>query len=278
MKYKLEATIPSGPYGNLKPSFEITELQQESEVMETLARLWNTYGDKPMQSKTSSGGVKITTFTGEEVMWNEATHKYTDLDGKVLLSGSKYAAEHSPAFPKEAVMKKASDSWDVPVADIDDIWSRKGDASLDLGNAVHKAMELYHLHHGTGAKIMENSKAEENYALPKQPYLKRLVLDFIEKFGADAYSEVVVSDTANGMAGTIDRLSVVDAERKICVVGDYKSNTEIKKPKLLEYQKQLSYYAHILINHGWTVQHLELFKLDDEEKWERIEMEVLDLE
>jgi len=282
MKYKIEATIPSTQYGNIRPTFEVTELQTKEEVMTELAELWNTYGDKPMQVKKGvpsvNSAVKITSFTGEDVFWDELNHKYTDLDGETLLSGSKYASQNSPVFPKAVILNKTSAKWKVSESIIEDIWSRKGDASLDLGNAVHKALELYHIHHQAGLIIQEASEAEDNYALPKQPFLRRLVIDFVEKFGDTAYSEVVVTDVKNGRAGTIDRLLMIDEDKKICRVQDYKSNTEIKKPKLLEYQKQLSFYAHILINHGWTVEGLDLFKLNTDEKWEKVELEVLDLE
>jgi len=277
MDYKIEATIPSGQYGNIRPTFTIESSDDERVAMETLASLWNRYGDKPMQDK-AVGGVKITSFTDEEVIWNEDKHIYTDLSGKVLLSGSKYAAMNSPVFPKDMILPKTSAKWGVSEENIEDMWSRKGGASLDLGNAVHKALEMYHLHHVEGKKIMEVTESDENYALPKQPYLKRLVLDFVDKFGDTALSEVVVTDVANGMAGTIDRLFIVDEAKMVCRVQDYKSNTEIKKPKMLEYQKQLSFYAHILINNGWTVEGLDLFKLDADELWEKVEMEVLELE
>jgi len=277
MKYKIEATIPSTQYGNIRPTFEVTELNQQDEVIEELSKLWNRFGDKPMQDR-SLGGETITTFTGEKVIWNESTHTYTDMAGKVLLSGSKYASQHSPAFPKDIILPKTAAKWGVAEELISDMWDIKGSASLDLGNAVHKALEMYHLYHVDGAHIQEVTKADANYALPKQPYLKRLVLDFVEKFGDTAMSEVVVSDVENGMAGTIDRLLIVDEAKKVCRVQDYKSNTEIKKPKMLEYQKQLSYYSHILINHGWEVQGMDLFYLDEDELWLKEELEVLELE
>ena len=280
MQYEIEATIPVAQYGNFKPKFIIENEEDEKIALERIASLWDTYGEKPLSKATVSkaDAVKLLTFTGEDVMWSEETHTYTDMKGKVLLSGSKYAGKNSPKFPKDIVLPKMAAKTGVDAATIDSMWGMKGSMSLDIGNAMHKALEMFHLYGEDGAKIQEANGDDENYALPKQPYLRRSVIDFLEKFGADALSEVIVSDVENGMAGTIDRLEVIDSDKNICRVGDYKSNTEIKKPKMLEYQKQLSFYAHILINKGWTVEGLDLYHLDKEEKWVKVEMEVLDLE
>ena len=114
--------------------------------------------------------------------------------------------------------------------------------------------------------------------LPKNAYLRQVVDGFISQFGTSALPETVVSDVKNGRAGTIDRLEIIDAESKVCRVGDYKTNIELDKKKLLKYQKQLSFYAHILMAHGWTVTALDIFHLDHNDGWSKIELDVLDLE
>lgn len=283
--YKIEATIPTTQYGNLRPTFEVGSKEEEAEAFDSLKAMWERFGDKPLVDKvtplTSETNVKpltITTFTGEKVLWFEAEHKYTTPEGKVFLSGSKYAAQHSPAFPKDIILPKTAAKWGVKESELDSIWSAKGDISLDLGNAVHKALELYHNHGVAGAEIEETTKSDKNYALHGQAYLSNIVSSFVEQFGSDAMSEVIVSDTKNLRAGTIDRLEIVDEANKVCRVGDYKTNAELKSAKKLEYQKQLSFYAHILISHGWTVQGLDLYHLDQTKGWVKIEMDVLDLE
>lgn len=285
MKYKIEATIPTTQYGNLRPTFEVETPEEEESALESLKRLWERFGENPLVDSMVKIGVpaqeqavKITTFTGEEVYWNESTHTYTDMDGKVFLSGSKYAKLHSPKFPKDIILPKTATKWGMKPEELDGIWSAKGDISLDFGNAVHKALELYHNHYVVGEKIQEISEGKVNYALHGNVVLKGIVESFVEQFGADALSEVVVSDTKNLRAGTIDRLEILDEAKKVCRVGDYKTNAEIKKPKLLEYQKQLSFYAHILIEKGWTVEGLDLYHLKDGTEWVKTELEVLDLE
>jgi RecB family exonuclease len=78
------------------------------------------------------------------------------------------------------------------------------------------------------------------------------------------------------MAGTIDRLAITGDKK--CRVGDYKTNNEMDAKKLLKYQKQLSYYAHILMNKGWTVEGLDIYYLNAEDGWSVETLTVLELE
>lgn len=275
MKYKLEATVPVVQYGNIKPVFEIESESDEAEVLTTLQRLWNRFGESPLKDKSGSG-VEVQTFTGETILWNEETHTYTDHDGNVLLSGSKYADQHSPKFDMDVMLPKTAKSWDVNEKTLSAIWKENGDLSNHWGSAIHKALEIYHKYSEVGSKIQEKKEMEENYILPKNKFLRGIVTEFVEKFGANALSEVVVSDVKNKMAGTIDRLELVaDNTYRI---GDYKTNAEMDSKKKLKYQKQLSFYAHILINKGFNVQGLDLYYLDQENGWVKDELEILPLE
>lgn len=284
MKIKIEATIPTTQYGNIRPTFEIESEDEGEEALKALKKLWERFGENTLLDKAVLGvpeggtSVQLTTFTDEDVMWNETTHTYTDMKGNVLLSGSKYAKLHSPQFPRDIILPKTAKKWGVSEAELGGIWKAKGDVSLDFGNAIHKALELYHNSVQVGDTIQASTKSETNYALHGHPVLAGIVTDFVDKFGADALSEVIVSDTKNKRAGTIDRLEVLDKEKMVCRVGDYKTNAELKSPKKLEYQKQLSFYAHILIAKGWTVEGLDLYHLNEKDGWVKIEMEVLDLE
>lgn len=282
-KYKIEATIPTTQYGNLRPTFEVESPAEEEAALATLKSLWQRFGESPLKDKgggteVKSTGIQVTSYTGELLMWNEATHTYTDMAGNVLLSGSRYADMHSPKFDLEMMLPKTANAWEVDKEDLRGIWKMNGDISMNWGSAIHQALEVYHKYHRVGKNIQDKKQLNDNYILPKQPHLRKVVTEFIELYGADAESEVLISDIKNGMAGTIDRLEIVDFETKVCRIGDYKTNAEMDKKKLLKYQKQLSFYAHILINHGWTVQGLDLYYLNTEEGWECVEMEVLDLE
>lgn len=275
MKYTIEATIPVVQYGNLKPVIEVESPEDEALAVDTIKRLWQRFGETPMKDKTD-GGVKVTTFTGEEILWNESSHTYTDLKGNVLLSGSKYADMHSPKFDMDMMLPKTASSWGVDEKDLKDVWKFTGDISTSYGTAIHKALELYHLYHEIGKKIQDKKELEVNYILPKNKYLRDIVTNFIKEFGSNAKVEVLVSDVANKMAGTIDRLEIV--EGNVVRVGDYKTNAELDSKKLLKYQKQLSFYAHILNNKGFKVQGLDLFHLNQDDGWVRTQLEVLPLE
>lgn len=282
--YKIEATIPTTQYGNIRPVFEVESPEQEEEVLGTLKRLWSRFGETPLKDKqavdtTATGSVvPVETFTGETVMWDEANHIYRDMKGNVLLSGSKYADQHSPKFDKGIILPKTAKKWGVDEKDLDTIWSWRGDMANTFGSAIHRALELVHKYNHVGKTIQDNEGLEDNYVLPKNAYLRQVVDSFVSQFGTSALPETVVSDVNNGRAGTVDRLEIIDAESKVCRVGDYKTNIELDKKKLLKYQKQLSFYAHILMAHGWTVTGLDIFHLDHNDGWSKIELDVLDLE
>lgn len=275
MRYHIEATIPTQQYGNLKPMIEVENIEEESEAVDTIKRLWDRFGEAPLKDK-SGGGVLIDTFTGEQVYFNEETHTYTDLKGNVLMSGSQYANEHSPKFDMEMLLPKTAKAWGVDEAELKEVWKMNGDISNHWGSAIHGALELAHKHYNLGESVKQNKELEHNYVLPKNIFLRNLVEDFIKKFGLNAYVEVVVSDVDNKMVGTVDRLEIIDDTT--VRIGDYKTNNEMDKKKLLKYQKQMSFYAHALKNKGYEVRGLDLYYLDQENGWEKTELEVLPLE
>lgn len=277
MKYTLKATIGLPNYSNLQPEIELEgdDINQLHAVaMEHINGLWARHSDSPLKDN-SGGGVKLTTFTGEEVLYDELQHSYFDLDGNKLLSGSYYAGKQSPPFNKDGALIGSSKKFGVDKEELGAVWDLLGDVSRHYGNAIHSALELYHNHSELGEKVAKGKDEEFNYALSKIPHIKDCVESFVNKFGTDAMMEVLVSDVKNKMAGRIDRLVILDKEKKLCRVGDFKTNYNLTDKKLLEYQHQLSFYAHILINHGWTVQGIDIYHYSDE--WKLIELEVLEL-
>lgn len=275
MKIKLEATIPTTQYGNLRPVFELENEDEQEQAVTALAKLWGRFGESPLKDK-QSGGVEVKTFTGETIIYNNEAHTYTDLEGNVMLSGSGYANKHSPRFDLEMMLPKTAKAWGASEEDLRSIWKFNGDIANQWGSAVHSALELYQKHHKTGEQIQKQKDMELNYVLPKNSYLRKVVLEFVELAGADALCEVLVSDVKNKMAGTIDRL-VITGEKK-CRVGDYKTNNEMDNKKKLKYQKQLSFYAHILMNKGWDVEGLDLYYLNSNDGWSVEVLPILPLE
>ena len=279
IKYTLKATIPVTSYGNICPEIElegedINELHRQAS--EHIENIWKRYGERPLPEKSMSGMEKRKTFTGEEILYNTTTHSYTDLDGNVLLSGSKYAESVSQKFDIEAILPKTAKSWKVDEKALGAWWKVNGEITSLYGNAIHKALEAIHMYSQMGATIAELKEMVDNYCLPKIPHLKEAVKHFVDLFGLDAEVEVLISDVANKRAGQIDRLQILDKKNKICRIGDYKVNFEMDDKKLKKHQAQLSFYAKILSNFGWTVAGLDIFHFTD--KWEKIELEVLEVE
>ena len=279
MKYTLKATIPCGQFSNLQPEIElegedINELHAKAEAH--IQSVWDKFGERPLVSKTANG-TKFVTFTGETVLYNDELHKYFSEDGRPLLSGSAYAATKVPQFNKEMLLPKTANAWAVEEKALGELWDMNGLLSTQYGSAVHTALEIYHRFSKMGAKINElKPELEFNYALPKIPYLRDIVVEFVDKFGAEAEVEVLVSDVKNLRAGRMDRLQVLDAAKKVCRIGDYKTNFELKKDSLTQYQHQLSFYADILKNAGWTVEGLDLYHFS--EGWTKHELEVLPIQ
>lgn len=286
MQYTLKATIPCGQYANLAP--EIT-LEGKSipalhkKAMEEVQKIWDEYGTVPLKKNTNkptTEGVVFEeklSFTGEKVLWSEYLHEYRSLDQVVLTSGSKYAALTEKPFNSELLSEKSGKAWGVDKDALANLWKMNGKIATDYGTAVHQALETYMVHHELGAKVQEVKGLEYNYALPKNVYLRNAVLSFVEMFGTFDQAEVFVTDVNNRMAGQIDGLNIIDLEKKICNLGDYKTNFEMKKPKLKGYQKQMNFYRTALENKGWTVEKMEVYHYDGE-KWHLYPMDREDID
>ncbi len=218
----------------------------------------------------------INTFTGETIIYDDSIHAYSSLDGQKLLGASAYAKRFSKPFPKESIINKLSKSWDMPAEEIEHLWSLNGEISNSYGTAIHTAMELWFRYNKKGQHIAGLKDLEHNYALPKNVYLRDIVLDFVATFGEIvATPEATLSCVAKGMAGRAD--AIVHTGEKTCRVGDWKTNNEMSPDKLVGYQHQLSYYADMLKSAGWTVEGLDIY-YHDGKKWEIIPMEVLPIE
>ena len=218
----------------------------------------------------------VTTFTGETIVYDDSRHTYHTTDGVRLLGASPYSKKFTKPFPKEAIISKLVKPWDMTAQEIDHLWSLTGDISNHYGTAIHTAMELWFRYNKKGAAIQKAKGLEYNYALPKNVYLREIVLSFVETFGElNLTPEVTLSAVEKGMAGRADGVHILGERR--CRVPDYKTNNDMTDDKLLGYQHQLSFYADMLTHHGWTVEGLDIY-YHDGEKWERMELEVLPVE
>tara|TARA_R100001086_G_C11848217_1_gene261013 strand:+ start:3525 stop:4328 length:804 start_codon:yes stop_codon:yes gene_type:complete len=240
MKYTIEATIPTQQYGNIRPVFEVDE--NESEVLDKLENLWSTFGESPLKKRADYGEL-LKTFTGEEVYYNDDTHKYYDVDGNLLLSGSQYAKQFAKPFDQDAVSKAVSNKTGEPQDVILKKWSLGAAIANNYGTAVHDAVEFMLM----GGDI-------EKVPLIVRDTVSRLH-GYVDSMSANKtmvpVTEVIISDVSTKKVGRVDCLLVDDVkEPKNFIILDYKTNRELKNDKLKVYTKQLEYYRDTLTAHG----------------------------
>lgn len=268
IKYKLSATVPVVQYGNLIPEIELegTNLDKLHEkAMDHMQQIWDQYSEKPLKKRDEQAeveGIKfeeILSFTGEKILWSDYLHEYRALDGTVLTSGSTYAALTEKPFNSELLSEKSGNAWGVDKTQLADLWKMNGKIATDYGTTLHQCLETYMKHHELGAVVQEKKNLPYNYALPKNEYLRYVVTKFVNLFGTFEVAEAMISDVKNRMAGQIDGVRIVDLNKKICSLGDYKTNFEMKKSKLVTYSKQLNFYRTALENRGWTVEGMEIY-------------------
>lgn len=163
----------------------------------------------------------IDTFTGETIIYDDAKHHYYSLDGRKLLGASTYAKDFGDTFNKDAILPRLARQWEMPEEHLDHIWSINAEISNSYGTAIHAAMELWFRYHKDGARISSLKGNEHNYCLPKNVYLRDIVLDFVSTFGElDGVPEATLSNTKKGMAGRTD--IIILTGEKTCRVGDFK--------------------------------------------------------
>ncbi len=229
---------------------------------------------------------------GVEVTFDKEQHSYHHVDTK-LQGATDYLKQFYKSFPLEAIAKKCAASWGVSEQDITDIWDTNSKLTSSFGTVIHNALDYYEKYKDIGKTIQESRGDEYNYALPKHPFLRSIILDFIEinKVQGKVYTEVLITNIEKGICGQGDRLTMVDEENKVCRVGDYKINVdceEISKSqkvlpplealpsnKLSKYQIQLSIYANMLQLSGWTVEALDVYVYEN--GWKYYQLEVLNI-
>ena len=205
-----------------------------------------------------------------------------------------------------------------------DMWDRSGEASASFGTAIHAALENYDKYHvlGDKTKKVETFKTKPdrvgpNKALSSNPFLAKIVQDFHDKFGGDyaRLTEEFIWLHDEELGGSIDRVKVIDADKKIIRIQDYKTNGDIHEtsyqfadspfrgigkaaikkgeketnPNAIEdtklgmYWLQLSFYAYILQHYGYTVEGLDVYWLNPEKlangenAWEEYSHKVIDI-
>lgn len=290
-RIRVGAAIPVAQFANIQP-FVTVKLDEGDDpekaremAMAEIEHLSAKYAEegKSLVSRGSTKKIKLVSpLDGGYAFFDEENHVYTDSNGKVYKSGSAFAEDFKTPFPAETVAKRCEKKYDLKQAQILDLWSMKGSAASGFGTAMHEALECYGKY---------GSKAGEN-ALPKHPFIKKVVLDFFKGRDAEkALYEPFIVDMDKLRCGQIDRLLIVDKDKKICRVQDYKfteaareekADKKLKAPfdtlppcELSKYQVQASFYAKILEGLGWTVEGIDIFNFTT--GWETISLPVLEI-
>lgn len=280
------AVISTAQYNNIQPSITV-EVDNDIEEAKALALshivgISQTYAEEGKALQGGSGAVsdtqsndfkKVTSFTGEEIWWDELHHIGLSVDGKQLKGGSGYAAKKVP-FDRVNIIKNCAKAWKVTEEEVDKLWSNN--AASELGTSIHSALEHYFIYKELGAKVHAVKKdSKYNAALPSNDYLREIVLNFEKDFPMTnkVIPEALVSDVERTRCGWIDFLEVVDEAKKICIINDFKSggmkDTDVKKA-----QHQMSFYADILAKFGWKTEILRGFYLQGT-SFKKVELEVL---
>lgn len=230
------------------------------------------------------------------------------------LSGSAFPKQFYPEFDEKGIIEKMiekhfADSKDKELVkkSILGMWGLNRDASTGYGTAIHAALENYDTYHKLGDKIKTvkvlktKTNTGPNKALSRNPFLKKIVEDFHEKFGGDyiRLSEQFVWLHDKKLCGSIDRIKVIDAKKKIVRIQDFKTDGDVHEKtyqiaespfkktmgnELLDlHWLQLSFYAYILQQYGYTVEGLDVYWLNPEKlckgenAWEEFSSEVIDI-
>lgn len=296
---KVGATIPTQSYGNIQPEIILADvpLNEGTEyAMNFIKEMYARYSEKGslIEKEVILARAKIKSFNEDvEIDYEPIYHTYSH-GNNTLVSATEYIKKFFKEFDAETISSVLESKWKVPAQTIKELWNSNGELTSDFGNVVHKALEYYQKYKEVGSVISSQQGEDKNYALPKHPILREIILGLEEKTKDDNGSvvvEVLVSDIKNGICGRIDNLLIINEEKKICRVRDYKvninsedidKNHKVLKPfdnlpsnKLSKYQLQLSVYANMLQKSGWTVEGLDVYVYEDE--WKHYVLDVLDV-
>ncbi len=229
---------------------------------------------------------KKKSFNEEEVVidYDNLNHVYK-YNGVQLTSATGKLKDFYKEFNLNGISFASAKKWGVDEQHLRDLWKSLGDASALFGTAIHNALEHYETHSYLGEHIKNAKSDDDNYALPKHPLLRKIVKEFVtvNPVQGRVLTEVLLTDVSNGYCGHADRIVIIDEEKKICRVGDYKINVDAEvestrdkalQPfnhlpgnKITKYQIQMSIYANMLQKTGWTVEGLDIYVLEDAWKY-----------
>jgi len=240
------------------------------------------------------------------VDFNETKHIYNmrwNGGTKVLKGGTTFIKRFYEPFDAPKIARQCSKYWGVSAKDIEEMWASNGNVAGLLGTVIHLSLEHYINFKEIGDTITKTRQkagkdVDGNYAMPKHPFLKKTISSLNKltnkldkKYKVErVVAEALVTDSATGWGGLVDRLAILNHEKKIARIQDYKVNIGAEKEeshskpkypfshlpanKLTKYALQLSFYASILKKHGWTIEGLDVYIFED--KWRHHTLDLID--
>ena len=194
--------------------------------------------------------------SGVVVEFDEGEHVYT-FEDNTLLSPSKFADKDD--FDKQSVSGYCAKAWDMKQDDVLSMWKSGANVSAGFGSEIHGALQ----HYSTYSKLLPAK--EKHRAMPKHTIIRNIINGYIDlNLEGEVMPEVFLTNVEHGLAGQLDELRVLDWDKKICDVVDFKINIDSKK-KVKKYADQLFLYTFMLIQSGWEVRNVGVLAL--EEKW-----------
>lgn len=140
------------------------------------------------------------------------SHTYTDLDGRKYLSVSKLLERFSKKFDREMISRMSAKKRGISQEQVLMEWDKKRDDSIDHGNRIHNALELFY---------------KTTTILPENEDLRPMILAMASEYSHyyRVYPEQVLYNTEYMIAGTTDKLLQVTSHPKSIIdIDDYKTN------------------------------------------------------
>lgn len=286
----MTVVIPTGQYANIQPQVigigETFEAAQADALKKanSFYQAVETQADFKLLAPTTvtpevvapaSAEVMKCWLTGTEIFFDPIEHAYVDKDGNKYLSGSKFAGQYEWEFEKHLILPRYAAKYGVKEYEVEEMWDSKALASTTFGTAFHQALETYIKHYALATKLGKDPLSLVH------PTLRPAVESFCtpERMQYRMICEMFVADPDKHRCGQLDLVTIVDEEKKILDIEDYKTNADLFKLKdtkhktlkapyqhlpnmdASKYTLQLSFYKDIVEAArlaGWTVREIKL--------------------
>ncbi len=146
------------------------------------------------------------------VSMDEATHTYSDPEGNIYQSMSKFLEMFSKKFDREGISKASAKKAGVSQEEILAQWDKKRDDSIDHGNRFHHALERF-------SETTEILPTDEDI----QPAIVSINKEYCHYYRV--FNEHRVWNKENKIAGTSDKKCQITSHKaSIIDFGDFKTN------------------------------------------------------